>query len=243
VEVLKRTQTQLLSVVENLSEELARMKGSMNSLQMQRQGDIESIRKWVEDSQARHCDDIQRSLNELRTETAVACRSETSARTALDEQLWLTDQRLTQRINELDKSHHETITVINRNAGEPDKVTSKHFENPSANRQDNTIHIRPPAPLVGGYTSLENDAQAVYVERTVRSPSVASPPRSPSAGRAFLEDQLSGRIRLKRTGHVSVSESPFRAGGPTAEDIVTKGINEVTERSRPSGRLRLSGTA
>merc|ERR1711957_979776 len=42
----------------------------------------------------------RRIVAELRLETAAALRSEASAVAALDEQLWLTDQRLGQRIDE-----------------------------------------------------------------------------------------------------------------------------------------------
>lgn len=244
MEVLKRTQAQLLSVVENISEEVSRMKSSTATFQMQQQSEIDACRKWVEDSQARFCEDLlatqQRAVHELRNETTAACRAEAAARAALDEQLWLTDQRLTQRINELDKSHHETITVINRANGTPDKVVSKHFVNPVEEVEENTIHIRPPPPFVGASALLENggDAEAVYVERTVRSPGARSP-GSPSAGLQTLEDQVSGRIRLRRAGNMNVSESPLRAGGTFT---LGEDIRDAAERSRPSGRLRLSGT-
>lgn len=56
---------------------------------------------------------IQRRLvSELRAETTAAFRSEAAAVAALDEQLWLTDQRLGQRIDELARAHRDTVTII-----------------------------------------------------------------------------------------------------------------------------------
>mmetsp|Transcript_76174 Transcript_76174/g.134854 ORF Transcript_76174/g.134854 Transcript_76174/m.134854 type:complete len:644 (-) Transcript_76174:111-2042(-) len=59
----------------------------------------------------------QRLVSDLRAETSTAFRSEAAAVAALDEQLWLTDQRLGQRIDELAHSHRECITVVERRIG------------------------------------------------------------------------------------------------------------------------------
>merc|ERR1719271_2411241 len=56
----------------------------------------------------------QRLIAELRAETNTAFRSEAAAVAALDEQLWLTDQRLGQRIDELAHSHREAVAVVER---------------------------------------------------------------------------------------------------------------------------------
>merc|ERR1719424_101022 len=50
----------------------------------------------------------QRLIAELRAETNTAFRSEAAAVAALDEQLWLTDQRLGQRLDELARAHAQS---------------------------------------------------------------------------------------------------------------------------------------
>merc|ERR1712176_1005515 len=47
----------------------------------------------------------QRLMTELRAETSIMLKNEASAVAVLDEQLWLTDQRLGQRIDELAQTH------------------------------------------------------------------------------------------------------------------------------------------
>lgn len=59
----------------------------------------------------------KRLVAELRAETTAAFRSESASVAALDEQLWLTDQRLGQRIDELAHAHQECVTVVERRAG------------------------------------------------------------------------------------------------------------------------------
>ncbi|CAJ1447428.1 unnamed protein product [Effrenium voratum] len=74
---------------------------------------MESLRKechqdakgYVQDAQVRLSEDVasmqQRLISELRAETTLALSRESAAIAALDEQLWITDQRLGQRIDEL----------------------------------------------------------------------------------------------------------------------------------------------
>jgi len=68
----------------------------------------EDVRRLVDDSQVRLGEDLvafqEQLIAELRAETKAAFRSEAAAVAALDEQLWLTDQRLGQRIDELRES-------------------------------------------------------------------------------------------------------------------------------------------
>merc|ERR1712136_547855 len=66
---------------------------------------LDVARKQVSDSEVRLGDELgslqQRLISELRAETTAAFRSEAAAVASLDEQIWLTDQRLGQRIDEL----------------------------------------------------------------------------------------------------------------------------------------------
>lgn len=71
----------------------------------------------LQQSDAKKNQDFHRLMTELRAETSSAFRSEAAAVAALDEQLWLTDQRLGQRIDELAHSHRESITVVERRIG------------------------------------------------------------------------------------------------------------------------------
>eukprot|EP00435_Cladocopium_sp_Y103_P048094 s435_g14.t1 len=76
---------------------------------------LESLRKechedakgYCQDVQARLSDDLvamqQRLVSELRAETTLALNRESAAIAALDEQLWITDQRLGQRIDDLEQ--------------------------------------------------------------------------------------------------------------------------------------------
>merc|ERR1719265_1845123 len=179
----------------------------------------------LRDSQARQADELlasqQRAINELRNETMAACRAEAAARAALDEQLWLTDQRLTQRINELDRTSN--ITVLNRTNGSPEKLAHKAYD-----EEENTIHIRPPPPQIGGKPLMSRETDAVYVERT-------SSPRSPALTEERSREAGPNQIRFKRAAH-SVGGSPGLSEQGAREFTI---VREFRQNSAPSGRLKL----
>jgi hypothetical protein len=54
-------------------------------------------------------EDVDRKIKELRAETHAAFRNEAAAVASLDEQLWLTDQRLGQRIDDLARSQRDSL--------------------------------------------------------------------------------------------------------------------------------------
>lgn len=70
---------------------------------------IDELKGHVDMSQGRLSEDLAAAQNrlfaDLRAETTAAFRSEAAAVAALDEQLWLTDQRLGQRIDEIAHLH------------------------------------------------------------------------------------------------------------------------------------------
>jgi hypothetical protein len=66
----------------------------------------------------------KRLVSELRAETTAAFRSEAAAVAALDEQLWLTDQRLGQRIDELVHSYGNCLAVGKDRGSPPASVTT-----------------------------------------------------------------------------------------------------------------------
>ena len=72
---------------------------------------VQDARLQAQDAQARLQEDValqQRLLTDLRTETTMAVQRESAAIAALDEQLWITDQRLGQRIDELGRRERPT---------------------------------------------------------------------------------------------------------------------------------------
>jgi len=175
LEVLKNTQAKLLAVVEGISEELSRTK---QSVEWATKGGLEDFRRelkrWTEDSQAALAEDLlarnQKLVSDLRSETTAAFRSEAAAVAALDEQLWLSEQRLSQRIDAIALPPRENMTIIERKIGEPDQIVQQRSTMEDV-KEENTVHIRPPPPILGAPGVLEQDRdQAVFVERAVRSP-------------------------------------------------------------------------
>ncbi|CAE7897851.1 unnamed protein product [Symbiodinium sp. KB8] len=69
---------------------------------------LQDAQSCVQEAQVRLSEDVvalqQRLVAELRAETTTALNRESAALAALDEQLWITDQRLGQRIDELAQS-------------------------------------------------------------------------------------------------------------------------------------------
>jgi len=244
-----------------ISEELSRTKAAVSACQLgsqlstnsaAKQADLDELRqemkRWTEDSQASLADDLlarhHKLVSELRAETTAAFRSEAAAVAALDEQLWLTDQRLCQRIDQLTCVQRENITVIERKTGSPDHVVQQRSSVDDL-KEENTVHIRPPPPILGNTLTLEHDReQAVFVERSIRSPRAA----------LRLEEQThpNSRVRLRygaaaSDGILSGMASPLRENGD--EDTYIKrgcGLSqeaadcaEATERAL-GRRLRLS---
>eukprot|EP00439_Symbiodinium_sp_Y106_P085648 s218_g29.t1 len=77
-------------------------------LEVFRQECHQDAKSCVQEAQVRLSEDVvalqQRLVAELRAETTAALNRESAALAALDEQLWITDQRLGQRIDELAQS-------------------------------------------------------------------------------------------------------------------------------------------
>lgn len=81
----------------------------------------QAARGRLEDFRSRISDDVlalqDRTVKELRSETAAALSREAASIAALDEQLWITDQRLGQRIDELAHLHlRERVALAERSA-------------------------------------------------------------------------------------------------------------------------------
>jgi len=83
----------------------------------------EDAKGYFQDVQVRLSDDLvamqQRLVSDLRAETTLALNRESAAIAALDEQLWITDQRLGQRIDDL-----EQVRVRERGSAKNGRVLS-----------------------------------------------------------------------------------------------------------------------
>merc|ERR1712136_356522 len=115
---------------------------------------LDVARKQVSDSEVRLGDELghlqQRLISELRAETTAAFRSEAAAVAALDEQIWLTDQRLGQRIDELlhlrIRDVEREVVAERRHAQHTSPIVVKRA--PSSVKgvdrsPSRTVHIRP----------------------------------------------------------------------------------------------------
>lgn len=219
MEVLKGTQAKLLAVVEGISEELARTKAAVSALQLGTQLDMtamskrevdfqdatkDELKKWVEESQTRLSEDIlalqQRLMTELRNETTAAFRSEAAAVAALDEQLWLTDQRLGQRIDELAHAQRDSITVVERRKGGDVENVSSVQRSLSLGVASPTVSAAlPPARLIA-------QSQPTYLT----SPTAVSQ-------RALVTEYMPNTV---------VSSAPVTQG-PILAQPATRGVTEI----------------
>jgi len=95
--------------------------GFKRSLEAIRTDSKEDCKGQIDKSHARLGEDLvalqQRLVTELRAETTAALSRESAAIAALDEQLWITDQRLGQRIDELSHMHLRRAAAPERLGG------------------------------------------------------------------------------------------------------------------------------
>lgn len=118
----------------------------------------------------------QRLISELRTETSAAFRNEAAAVAALDEQLWLTDQRLGQRIDDLMRAQKEA-TGTERRAVSLVRHGREAPKDPSPLRRswlsEDTRETKPMRPTVGGTLAMVAKAAEAFAEHAADAPSVA----------------------------------------------------------------------
>merc|ERR1712217_709630 len=106
----------------------------------------------------------RRSASELRVEVRTAIRNEAAAVAALDEQLWLTDQRLGERIDELMHVHASYARAIGTDAQSAklglkgSSIGSSHAVHASPRRTP--IVSRPITPARNTPTRLQRPATA-----------------------------------------------------------------------------------
>lgn len=146
----------------------AMQKRELENFKLEVQRDLEELRTGFERFQKNLSDELLahqvRLVSELRAETTKAFSNEAKAVTALDEQLWLTDQRLGQRIDKIEKavldahreserrleelmrSHNECLTAITRSHREyprsPEhRVLAITEREPLHRPEHNVIHV------------------------------------------------------------------------------------------------------
>jgi len=91
----------------------------------------EELKRQAHESQIKFSEELtalqQKLVGELRAEMAAAFRSEAATVAALDEQIWLTDQRLGQRIDELAHLHlRDRVATVERRCKEASTVLSNN---------------------------------------------------------------------------------------------------------------------
>lgn len=167
-------QTLLEAHLKEMGSELSTLGVKAKELERQLQGkqaeshghDIEGRLKLALEEMGKHMEDIalqqQKGAAELRLEMRQAIRGETAAIRALDEQLWLTDQRLGQRIDELAQMH-AGITEP-QPGGEP-KMFSKRELAP---------HQRQTEPIAFATRELAPQQGQTFEEVSVRSRGILS---------------------------------------------------------------------
>lgn len=167
----------------------------------------------------------ERQISELRSETSTAFRSEAAAVAALDEQLWLTDQRLGQRIDEIVHSHRESMAVVERRIG---NMQSNRYQLPGRERTEVTEASRGSSPARIEIHNHLDAAAAKESESAYRpSPQGSKPSTYTPGGRS-----------LRATKEAEDAESPGARGARGEEDSHSSMRNGGALRALGSRRLR-----
>jgi hypothetical protein len=177
--------------LENLEREVhSNVEGQLGSLSNEVrkiQSDLEEMQRLFEKSHRRLGDDLiahqQNLISELRSETSAALKNEAAAVAALDEQLWVTDQRLGQRVDKVDQLCRDSTKRLEELSLSQNEILRSHKETLSGikglalSHRDATNHNRSPD-------------QATFLER-LRSPAPHKASDSPSRSSwAANEDRL-----------------------------------------------------
>jgi len=166
----------------------------------------------------------QRLIAELRAETSTAFRSEAAAVAALDEQLWLTDQRLGQRIDELSHSHRETMSVVERRIG---TVLQNRLGRESTKERSEASNVPSPLGRAFSVTSASEPARGSTVHGGLVMAS--------KAGEAFSEI-ATGQLDVPKASEFRATTSPGADESRRSSNGAVRGEGE--ESLRGGGLLR-----
>lgn len=173
----------------------------------------------------------QRLVQELRAETTAAFRSEAAAVAALDEQIWLTDQRLGQRIDELLHLHvreRERDVAIERriSAMRPPHMEAK----PGSRCRSSDVEAR-------HEEHFSTQAASVDVESRTRKMDVESRTRKSEVSKRTLHIGA-GRTQIVGSGRVgSVSEQSESGMLETSVETREQQLTGVATGSLAMARL------
>jgi len=165
--------------LESLDREVrGHIEGQLESLRNEvavaaRQSDLEEVQRLFEKAHRRLGDDLiahqQRLISELRSETTAALKDEADHVAALDEQVWLSDQRLGQRVDKVDQQCRECTKNLEEVARSHNDIMRSHKESMSrikglaiAHREHFRSHSPEPSTLL----------EALRSPQAVKSPRV-----------------------------------------------------------------------
>jgi len=111
-----------------------------------KQSDLDEIERRFEKTQRRLGEDLlahqQKQISELRSETTAMAKKEAALVRALDEQLWLCDQRLGQRMDSVQQSCLDCARGVDDVMRSYDDIRRRHEESLLAIRELAQTHIR-----------------------------------------------------------------------------------------------------
>jgi len=194
-----------LKAIDDMQREEARKTRDLQSMQQEVARELEKLPDM---------EVYKRELRDAIIQDTRHLKSEAAAIAALDEQLWLTDQRLGQRIDQLAHSHRESITVVERRIGSMLSDRLKPRENLSPRSQGvDTVRITASSPksnyVVDVPVNEERDSREVL---RLRRPLVNSAVVEKTEEVAVV----SRNIRVDGKGRVTEAIGTSVSGSPAA---------------------------
>lgn len=250
---LQHSEAQKSRELQSLQQEVkGELEGRMENLRIQlvkaaKQVDVEDcrleFRELFQELESKHREEsgkhLQRLIAELRAETSSAFRSEAAAVAALDEQLWLTDQRLGQRIDELVHSHRDSISVLERRIG---NVLQNRLREKSPLKEAESIRHRPySSQRALEAEKAEGSDEVVRLEKHIHVD---------SSGHATVTEEGSSGVRFSETADLSTAASSSAAGqGRPLRSRVAAGyarnddarLDETETRTEETVHIRADG--